>query len=178
MAARHGRAQVATYMAHVLDQGEAEVRSALATLRDGAFSCLLDDGRVLQVSLRITDNGAQIDFTGTGPRDDGNFNAPPAVTRAVVLYALRALVGRDMPLNDGCLRPVEIIIPQGSFLAPTPGSAVVAGNTEISQQIVNAVLAAMGAGAASQGTMNNFLWQWRAPILRNHRRRHRRWPRL
>lgn len=158
MAARHGRAQVAAYMAHVLDQGEAEVRSALATLRDGAFSCLLDDGRVLQVSLRITDNGAQIDFTGTGPQDDGNFNAPPAVTRAVVLYALRALVGRDMPLNDGCLRPVEIIIPRGSFLAPTPGSAVVAGNTEISQQIVNAILAAMGAGAASQGTMNNFLF--------------------
>lgn len=158
MVARHGRAQVAAYMAHVLDQGEAEVRRALGGLRDGAFSCLLDDGRALQVALRITQDGAEIDFIGTGPQDEGNFNAPPAVTRAVVLYALRALVGRDMPLNDGCLRPVRIIIPEGSFLSPTPGSAVVAGNTEISQQIVNAVLAAMGASAASQGTMNNFLF--------------------
>ncbi|MFK5065592.1 hydantoinase B/oxoprolinase family protein, partial [Klebsiella pneumoniae] len=86
----------------------------------------------------------RFDFTGTGPQDTGNFNAPPAVTRAVVLYVLRCLVGQDMPLNDGCLRPVELVIPPGCLLAPTPGAAVVAGNTEISQQLCNALLVALG----------------------------------
>ncbi|MFX8516166.1 hydantoinase B/oxoprolinase family protein, partial [Acinetobacter baumannii] len=80
------------------------------------------------------------------------------VTRAVVLYVLRCLVGQDMPLNDGCLRPVELVIPPGCLLAPTPGAAVVAGNTEISQQLCNALLVALGACAAAQGTMNNFLF--------------------
>jgi 5-oxoprolinase (ATP-hydrolysing) len=177
MAARHGRAQVAAYMAHVLDQGEAEVRSALATLRDGAFSCLLDDGRVLQVSLRITDNGAQIDFTGTGPQDDGNFNAPPAVTRAVVLYALRALVGRDMPLNDGCLARWR-----SSFrgAASLPPHRVARGCRQYRNQPANRQCHSGRDGGRGRvtGDDEQFLWQWRAPILRNHRRRHRRWPRL
>lgn len=157
---RNGLPEVQAYMAHVLDNGEAAVRAVLARLEGGTFETWLDDGRPLKVAVTIDQAAgtARIDFTGTGAQDSGNFNAPAAVTRAVVLYALRALVGRDIPLNDGCLRPVELVIPKGSLLDPEPGRAVVAGNTEISQQALNAVLAAFGACAAAQGTMNNFLF--------------------
>lgn len=157
---RHGLAQVSAYMGHVLDNGEAAVRAVLAGLAGGAFETRLDDGRALKVAVSVDQaaRSARIDFTGTGAQDNGNFNAPAAVTRAVVLYALRALVGRDIPLNDGCLRPVELVIPKASLLDPDPGRAVVAGNTEISQQVLNALLAAFGACAAAQGTMNNFLF--------------------
>jgi 5-oxoprolinase (ATP-hydrolysing) len=99
-----------------------------------------------------------IDFTGTGAQREGNFNAPPAITRAAVLYAFRCLVGDDLPLNEGCLAPLRIVVPPRSFLAPDRGRAVVAGNTEVSQAIVNALLGALGAAANSQGTMNNFLF--------------------
>ncbi|OYU35494.1 hydantoinase B/oxoprolinase family protein [Novosphingobium sp. PASSN1] len=157
---RHGLPEVSAFMGHVLDNGEAAVRAVLATLAGGTFETRLDDGRPLKVIVNVdqAERSARIDFTGTGAQDSGNFNAPAAVTRAVVLYALRALVGRDIPLNDGCLRPVELVIPKGSLLDPEPGRAVVAGNTEISQQALNAVLAAFGACAAAQGTMNNFLF--------------------
>ncbi|MEI6643053.1 MAG: hydantoinase B/oxoprolinase family protein [Novosphingobium sp.] len=158
--ARHGLGEVTAYMAHVLDNGEAAVRGALAGLAGGRFETRLDDGRpiVVTVSVDRAAGRATIDFTGTGGQDGGNFNAPAAVTRAVVLYALRALVGRDIPLNDGCLAPVNLVIPKGSLLDPDPGRAVVAGNTEISQQALNVLLAALGAAAAAQGTMNNFLF--------------------
>ncbi|WP_240481636.1 hydantoinase B/oxoprolinase family protein [Novosphingobium fuchskuhlense] len=157
---RHGLAEVEAYMAHVLGNGETAVRTVLARLEGGTFETGLDDGRPLKVSVTVDQEAgsARIDFTGTGVQDSGNFNAPAAVTRAVVLYALRTLVGRDIPLNDGCLRPVELIIPKGSLLDPDPGRAVVAGNTEVSQQVLNALLAAFGAAAAAQGTMNNFLF--------------------
>lgn len=160
LVARHGWDTVRAYMGHVLDHGEAKVRALLRTLADSAFTTRLDDGRALSVALTIgrNDGTGRFDFTGTGPQDTGNFNAPPAVTRAVVLYVLRCLVGQDMPLNDGCLRPVELVIPPGCLLAPAPGAAVVAGNTEISQQLCNALLVALGACAAAQGTMNNFLF--------------------
>ena len=157
---RHGMAEVSAYMDHVLGNGEAAVRAVLSRLEGGVFEARLDDGRPLKVAVTVDKAAgiARIDFTGTSPQDTGNFNAPAAVTRAVVLYALRALVGRDIPLNDGCLRPVELIIPKGSLLDPDPGRAVVAGNTEISQQALNVLLAAFGAAAAAQGTMNNFLF--------------------
>ena len=99
-----------------------------------------------------------VDFTGTGPQRGDNFNAPPAVTRAVVLYAFRCLVGDDIPLNEGCLKPITIVIPPGTFLSPMPGAAVVAGNTEVSQAACNALFGALRAVACSQATMNNFLF--------------------
>ena len=99
-----------------------------------------------------------VDFTGTGPQSPANFNAPPAVTRAVVLYVFRCLVGEDIPLNDGCLKPIELVIPPGTFLSPEPGAAVVAGNTEVSQAVCNALFGALGRLACSQATMNNVLF--------------------
>lgn len=158
--ARFGRSEAIAYMEHVLDYGESQVRRLLATMANGSFATQLEDGRPLCVRFTVDQSKgtAHLDFTGTGVQHEGNFNAPPAVTRAAVLYVLRAMIGRDIPLNDGCLRPVRLTIPHGSFLAPEEGRAVAAGNTEVSQQVVNAVLAAMGSVAAAQGTMNNFLF--------------------
>jgi 5-oxoprolinase (ATP-hydrolysing) len=120
----------------------------------------MDSGAPLKVSLTIdrATNSATIDFTGTGPADPTNFNAPPAVTTACVLYAFRCLTGADIPLNEGCLKPLTIIIPPNTFLSPPPGSAVVAGNTEVSQALTAALLGALDACACAQGTMNNFLF--------------------
>jgi 5-oxoprolinase (ATP-hydrolysing) len=114
---------------------------------------------MLCVAVRVdhAKREATIDFSGTAAQRAGNFNAPPAVTRAAVLYVFRCLVDSELPLNEGCLAPLKIIVPEGSFLAPKPGAAVVAGNTEVSQAICNALLGALGACAASQGTMNNLL---------------------
>ncbi|MBV8616192.1 MAG: hydantoinase B/oxoprolinase family protein, partial [Acetobacteraceae bacterium] len=131
--AEHGWETVAAYMRHVMDNAEESVRRVVARLRDGAFDYTMDDGAALRVSVRVDHaaRSARIDFTGTGAqRGHNNFNAPPAVTRAAVLYVFRCLVGEDIPLNDGCLKPLEVVIPPGSFLAPRPGAAVVAGNTE------------------------------------------------
>lgn len=151
---------VRAYMGHVMAHAEDSIRRVLARLSDGAFDYAMDDGTPLHVRVTIdrAARGATIDFTGTGPASAGNFNAPPAVTRAVVLYAFRCLIGEDLPLNEGCLAPLTIVIPAGSFLAPPPGRAVVAGNTEVSQAVCNALLGALGACAAAQGTMNNFLF--------------------
>lgn len=151
---------VHAYMGHVMDHAEESIRRVLSRLEDGTFTYPMDDGTCLRVAVTIDRDAraATIDFTGTGPARDGNFNAPPAVTRAVVLYAFRCLIGEDLPLNEGCLAPLTIVIPAGSFLAPPPGSAVVAGNTEVSQAVCNALLGALGACSASQGTMNNFLF--------------------
>jgi 5-oxoprolinase (ATP-hydrolysing) len=156
--ARHGADVVVAWMGHVLDGGEAAVRRVLRGLQDARLAVELDDGRPLVLALTVRGDTARFDFTGTGAAEAGNMNAPPAVTRAVVLYALRCLIGTAIPLNDGCLRPVELAIPPGSLLAPPPGSAVVAGNTEVSQQLVNLLFAALGLGAAAQGTMNNVLF--------------------
>jgi 5-oxoprolinase (ATP-hydrolysing) len=157
---RYGREVVSAYMGHVLANGEASIRGAIERLWDGAFDYVMDDGSPLRVAVRIdrAARAATIDFTGTGAQHAGNFNAPPAVVRAVVLYAFRCLVGQDIPLNDGCLRPLSIVLPAGTFLSPAPGSAVVAGNTEVSQAACNALLGALGVCAASQATMNNFLF--------------------
>ncbi|SFP55283.1 hydantoinase B/oxoprolinase family protein [Sphingomonas rubra] len=160
LVAARGWPTVRAYMGHVMANAEESIRRVLGRLSDGAFDYIMDDGTPLMVSVTIdhANRAATIDFTGTGPASAGNFNAPPAVTRAVVLYAFRCLVGEDLPLNEGCLAPLTIVIPQGSFLSPPPGSAVVAGNTEVSQAVCNALLGALGASAASQGTMNNFLF--------------------
>ena len=157
---RYGWAVVANYMRHVMDNAEAAIRAAILRLRDADFAYTMDDGTPLRVSLRIdrATASATVDFTGTGPAGQNNFNAPKAVTTAAALYAFRCLTGTDLPLNEGCLKPLTIIIPVGSFLAPPPGSAVVAGNTEVSQAVTVALLGAMGACASAQATMNNFLF--------------------
>ncbi len=163
--AEFGLDTVRAYMRHVMDNAEESVRRVLDRLKDGAFETTIDDGTPLKVSVRVSREGrrAVIDFTGTGPQRPDNFNAPAAVCRAVVLYCFRCLVGEDIPLNDGCLVPLEIVVPDGTFLSPRPsgpggGAAVVAGNTEVSQMTCNALLGALGACASAQATMNNLLF--------------------
>jgi 5-oxoprolinase (ATP-hydrolysing) len=158
--AEFGLDTVRAYMKHVMDNAEESVRRVLERLQDGAFETTIDDGTPLKVAVRVdrAKRRAVIDFTGTGPQRPDNFNAPSAVCRAVVLYCFRCLVGEDIPLNDGCLVPLEIIVPEGTFLSPRPGAAVVAGNTEVSQMTCNALLAALGACASAQATMNNLLF--------------------
>ncbi|MFC4167759.1 hydantoinase B/oxoprolinase family protein [Teichococcus aestuarii] len=155
-----GLPTVRAYMRHVMDNAEEAVRQVLDRLQDGEFAYTMDDGAPLRVAVRVdrAARRATIDFTGTAPQRPGNFNAPEAVTRAVVLYCFRCLVGEDIPLNDGCLVPLEIVVPRGSFLSPEPGAAVVAGNTEVSQNTANALLAALDACACAQATMNNLLF--------------------
>ena len=157
---RYGWDVVAAYMRHVMDNAEESVRRVLARLPGGRFAYRMDDGAPLHVTVTVdaATRSATIDFTGTGAQRADNFNAPPAVTRAAVLYVFRCLVGADIPLNDGCLAPLRIVIPPGTFLSPEPGSAVVAGNTEVSQAVCNALFGAVGAVACSQATMNNFLF--------------------
>ncbi len=157
---RYGWHTVAAYMRHVMDNAEESVRRVLDRLPDGAFAYTMDDGSPLRVAVTVdaATRSATVDFTGTGPQRPGNFNAPPAVTRAVVLYCFRCLVGTAIPLNDGCLVPLHLVIPPGTFLSPEPGAAVVAGNTEVSQAVANALLGALNAAACSQATMNNFLF--------------------
>ncbi|MCB4822989.1 hydantoinase B/oxoprolinase family protein [Roseicella aerolata] len=156
---------VRAYMRHVMDNAEESVRRVLDRLQDGRFETSLDDGTPLKVAVRVDrpNRRAVIDFTETGAQRPTNFNAPAAVCRAVVLYCFRALVGEEIPLNDGCLKPLEIVVPPGTFLSPLPhgeggGAAVVAGNTEVSQVTCNALLAALGACASAQATMNNLLF--------------------
>ncbi len=158
--AAHGWAQVARYMDFVRENAEASVRRAIGRLQDGSFDYAMDDGRPLRVAVRIerTERRAVIDFSGTGPAGADNFNAPPAVTRAAILYVFRCLIAEDIPLNEGCLAPIEIRIPPGSFLSPPAGHAVVAGNTEVSQAVCCALLGALGACASAQASMNNLLF--------------------
>lgn len=149
---------VEAYMDHVQDNAEEAVRSVIDRLANGEFTYTLDDGNKIKVKVTIDhrNRGARIDFTGTSPQLSNNFNAPASVCIAAVLYAFRTLVKSDIPLNAGCLRPLELIIPEGSLLSPKPPAAVVAGNVETSQYIVDALFGALGTLAASQGTMNNF----------------------
>ncbi|MFB0612771.1 hydantoinase B/oxoprolinase family protein [Aurantiacibacter poecillastricola] len=158
-AAKEHTAEVLTaYMGHALDYGEAAVRSLVERLSPGSFSYAMDNGAEVCVSVSIDNEArtASFDFTGTSVQLPNNFNAPAAITRAAVLYCLRCLIDDDIPLNDGCLRPVTITVPEGSMLAPLPPAAVVAGNVETSQVVTDAIFAALRALAPSQGTMNNF----------------------
>jgi 5-oxoprolinase (ATP-hydrolysing) len=156
----YGWQTVQDYMRHVMNNAEEEVRRVLSRIGDGAFDYAMDDGTPLHVAVTVDQAArtATVDFTGTGPQRPGNFNAPPAVLRAVVLYVFRCLVGQDIPLNDGCLKPIRIVLPPGTFLSPAPGAAVVAGNTEVSQAACNALFGALGTLACSQATMNNVLF--------------------
>ncbi|PPQ35904.1 hydantoinase B/oxoprolinase family protein [Rhodopila globiformis] len=151
---------VSAYMRHVMDNAEESVRRVIDRIGSGHFDYKMDNGRRLVVSIHVDQatRSAIVDFTGTGPQNEGNFNSPPAVTRAAVLYVFRCLVGDDIPLNDGCLKPLTLVIPSGTFLSPNPGAAVVAGNTEVSQATCNALFGALGVIACSQATMNNFLF--------------------
>jgi 5-oxoprolinase (ATP-hydrolysing) len=144
-------------MRHALDHGEAAVREAISRLHDGAFVYPMDSGAQIAVRVAIDPEArrATIDFSGTSPQRPDNFNAPASICKAAVLYVFRTLVRQDIPLNAGCLRPLEIVIPEGSILNPAYPAAVVAGNVETSQAIVDAVYGALGVLAASQGTMNN-----------------------
>jgi 5-oxoprolinase (ATP-hydrolysing) len=155
-----GWATVSAYMRHVMDNAEESVRLVIDRIGSGSFDYRMDNGKLLRVAIHVDHDtrSAVVDFTGTGEQDTGNFNSPPAVTRAAVLYVFRTLVGDDIPLNDGCLKPLKLIIPAGTFLSPKPGAAVVAGNTEVSQATCNAIFGALGAIACSQATMNNFLF--------------------
>ena len=146
------------YMRHVQDNAEESVRRVLSTLEPGHFSCPMDDGAeiTIDVSIDRAARSAVFDFSGTSAQLATNFNAPSAVCRAAVLYVLRTLVDSDIPLNSGCLKPVELIIPEGSMLRPTYPAAVVAGNVETSQNITDALFGVLGKLAACQGSMNNF----------------------
>ncbi|MDB5848409.1 MAG: 5-oxoprolinase [Rhodoferax sp.] len=149
---------VRAYMGHVQDNAEESVRRAITLLKDGAFTLPLDNGAQIQVAIRVDakNRSAEIDFTGTSPQQTNNFNAPTAVCMAAVLYVFRTLVDDDIPLNAGCLKPLNVIIPEGSMLHPKPPASVVAGNVETSTCITNALLGALGVMAASQCTVNNF----------------------
>ncbi|MGW3955853.1 hydantoinase B/oxoprolinase family protein [Streptomyces sp. NPDC004752] len=148
---------VQAYMRHVQDNAEEAVRRVIDALDDGEYAYETDSGAVIRVRVRVDRVGraATIDFTGTSAQLATNFNAPFSVVNAAVLYVFRTLVADDIPLNDGCLRPLEIIVPAGSMLAPEPPAAVVAGNVETSQAITGALYAALGVQAEGSGTMNN-----------------------
>ena len=154
----YGLDVVQSYMRHVQDNAEEAVRRVIHALHDGEFSYELDNGAVVRVTISIDRDkrSARIDFTGTSQQQPNNFNAPQAVTRAAVLYVFRTLVDADIPMNAGCARPLEIVIPAGSMLNPGYPAAVVAGNVETSQVITDCLYGALGMLAASQGTMNNF----------------------
>jgi 5-oxoprolinase (ATP-hydrolysing) len=145
-------------MGHVQANAEEHVRRVIDTLEPGKFEAPMDNGALICVSVRPdkATRRVTIDFTGTSAQDTGNFNAPSSIARAAVLYVFRTLVNDAIPLNEGCLRPIDIITPEGCLLNPRPGAAVVAGNVETSMVIVDALYGAMGRLAAAQGTMNNF----------------------
>jgi len=154
----HGQEVLAAYMGHMLDNAEESVRRLIGGLEDGAFAYEMDNGAQVQVAIRVNrrNRSAVFDFTGTSAQLADNFNAPRSITRAAALYVLRTLIDEPIPMNDGCLRPVELIVPEGSMLNPRPPAAVVAGNVETSQVVTDALFAATGRLAPSQGTMNNF----------------------
>jgi 5-oxoprolinase (ATP-hydrolysing) len=158
MVEQFGLDVVQAYMRHVQDNAEESVRRVITRLKDGAFTLPLDNGAQIQVAVRVNaaERTAEIDFTGTSDQLPNNFNAPRAVCMAAVLYVFRSLVDDDIPLNAGCLKPLKVIIPQGSMLNPNPPASVVAGNVETSTCITNALFGALGVMAGSQPTMNNF----------------------
>ncbi len=157
MAQQYGLDTVTAYMGHVQENARAQVAAAIGRLPDGAhaFADQMDDGTPIAVTLKVTGARMVIDFTGTGDQVESNLNAPTAVTKSAVIYVLRTLVNERIPLNSGCLLPVEIVLPEGSILNPAPDCAVAAGNVETSTRVVDVLLAAVGRAAASQGTMNN-----------------------
>ena len=158
MVASFGLTVVQAYMDHVQRNAEEAVRRVVTRLKNGQFTLPLDNGSQIQVAIRVDaqSRSAEIDFTGTSEQQPNNFNAPRAICMAAVLYVFRTLVDDDIPLNAGCLKPLNVIIPEGSMLNPNYPASVVAGNVETSSCITNALYGALGVMAASQCTMNNF----------------------
>ena len=151
---------VHAYMSHVQANAEESVRRVLDVLHDCDFTYPLDSGDQIQVAIGVhkAQRTATIDFTGTSPQNEWNYNAPLAICRAVVLYVFRTLVGTDIPMNEGCLKPLTLIVPAGSMINPDSPAAVISGNTEVSQAIADTLYGALGVIAGSQGTMNNFVY--------------------
>jgi 5-oxoprolinase (ATP-hydrolysing) len=158
MVAEFGRPVVEAYMAHVQSNAEQAVRRAIAALKPGSFAYEMDDGAVIRVRIDVDAEArtAVVDFTGSADQRPTNFNAPLSITRAATLYVFRTLVDDAIPLNEGCMKPITLIVPEGSMLNPRYPAAVVAGNVETSQAVVDTLYGALGVLAASQGTMNNF----------------------
>jgi 5-oxoprolinase (ATP-hydrolysing) len=158
MVGEFGRPVVAAYMGHIQDNAEEAVRRAIAALKPGSFELEMDDGAIIRARIDVNTEArtAVVDFTGTSEQRPNNFNAPLSITRAATLYVFRTLVDDAIPLNEGCLKPVTLIVPEGSMLNPRYPAAVVAGNVETSQAVVDTLYGALGVLAASQGTMNNF----------------------
>ena len=158
MVAHYGLEVVHAYMGHVQDNAEESVRRVLDVLKDGSFTYEMDSTAKISVTIKV-DKAAReaiVDFTGTAAQQNSNYNAPSAVCMAAVLYVFRLMVDDDIPLNGGCLKPIKVIIPEGSMLNPQYPAAVVAGNVETSQAITDTLLGALGLMGACQGTMNNF----------------------
>ena len=157
MVGQFGLDVVEAYMGHVQDNAAESVRRVIDALRDSSFEVATDQGATIKVAITVDreTREATVDFTGTSAQQGTNFNAPEPVTRAAVLYCFRVMVEGDIPMNAGCLRPINIVIPDGTMLSPRYPAAVVAGNVETSQQVTNCLFGALGAMAASQGTMNN-----------------------
>ena len=151
---------VHAYMKHVQDNAEESVRRVIAVLKDSHFTYPLDSGAQIKVQISVNKKArsALIDFTGTSPQDPLNYNAPLAVCRAVVLYVFRTLVGSDIPMNEGCMKPIELLVSKGSMIHPAYPAAVISGNTEVSQAVADTLFGALGVLAGSQGTMNNFVY--------------------
>jgi 5-oxoprolinase (ATP-hydrolysing) len=154
----YGIETISAYMGHVQDQAEAAVRRLIGKLDDGRFSYAMDNGATVHVAVSIDREAraATIDFAGTSAQLPGNFNAPASIVRAAVLYVVRTLIDEAVPMNDGCLKPIDILVPEGSMLRPRHPAAVVAGNVETSQVVTDALFGALGVMAGAQGTMNNF----------------------
>jgi 5-oxoprolinase (ATP-hydrolysing) len=157
MVAKYGLDTVIAYMGHVQDNAAESVREIITTLENSTYEVNMDTGQKICVSITVDKQTreATVDFTGTSEVIENNFNAPEPVTRAAVLYAFRVMVEKNIPMNAGCLRPIKIIVPDGSMLKPTYPAAVVAGNVETSQHVTNALFGALGKLANAQGTMNN-----------------------
>lgn len=160
MVDHYGVDVVHAYMRHIQDNAEESVRRVLSTLNDGEFSYEMDCGNQITVAITVDQEKreAVVDFTGTSPQHPGNFNAPTAVVKAAVLYTFRCLAADAIPLNEGCLKPLKIIIPEKSMINPEYPGAVISGNTETAQALVDTLFGALEIAAASQGTMNNFIW--------------------
>ena len=158
--AHYGLDVVHAYMSHVMENAEESVRRVIAALTDCEFVGQMDDGHQIAVSIQVNleERSAVIDFSGTSGQHPGNFNAPKAVCRSAVLYVFRCMVNDAIPLNAGCLIPLDIRIPDPSLISPHPPAAVIAGNVETSQLLVDTLFGALGVVAGSQGTMNNFIW--------------------
>jgi len=148
---------VQAYMGHVQDNAAESVRRVIDRLKDSEFSCQTDQGAVIKVKITVDreKREATVDFTGTSPQQSNNFNAPEPVARAAVLYVFRVMVDDEIPMNAGCLRPIRVVIPEGSMLSPRYPAAVVAGNVETSQAVTDMLFGALHALGSAQGTMNN-----------------------